>query len=170
MLGNNKLIIVLIIILSGFIGKSQSVSNKGSFELSDVLICDEYLSFNIMIKNIGETDFVLYKPALEDLCNGDIFKIYLSEASTNKRHEVFPCDYVSQVVVIYLTNKSSIYLKQGEGFFKSYKVELKHITPFIAKGTYSVNVYYNTSDIHFESNFENVFKGELISKNITVDF
>jgi hypothetical protein len=168
MLSKVTFIIVVLITLASFTGKTQSSSIIGSIELVDVVICDEYLRFNILIKNIGETNFILYKPTLEDFCNEDIFKIYLTETSSNKRHEVFPCDYVSQVDIINLNNSCSVCLKHGEGFSKSYKVELKHITPFIGKGTYSVMVYYNTSEIHFESNFDNVFKGALISKKLIV--
>lgn len=48
MLDNIKVFVVVIISFCGFIVIAQSVSNKGSIELSDVLIDDEYLSFNVV--------------------------------------------------------------------------------------------------------------------------
>jgi len=170
MLSKFRFIVIFVLTMVSLIGKAQSISNNGSIEFSDVVIYDEYINFNILIKNIGETHFVLYKPTLDDFCNEDIFRIYLTETSTNKRHEVFPCDFVSQLVIIHLNNTNSVYLMKGEGFFKSYKVKLKYFTPFIGKGKYSIIVSYNTSDIYFESNYDNVFKGTLISREFIVDF
>lgn len=171
MLSKFRFIVVFVLTIVSLIGKTQSLSpHKGSIELLDVVIYDEYIDFNILIKNIGETQFVLYKPALDDFCNEDIFRIDLTETSTNKRHEVFPCDYISQLVIIHLNNTNSIHLMEGEGFYKNYKVKLRHLTPFIDKGTYSIIVSYNTSDICFKSNYDNVFKETLISREFIVDF
>lgn len=170
MLDKFNIIFAVILILVSLNGKSQSSSFNGTIELADVAINDEYMSINILFKNIGEMDFVLYKPTYEDFCNEDIFKVYLVETLNNKRYEVFPCDYISQVVLIHINHKDCVYLKQDEGFIKSYKIKLKDITPFITKGAYSVKVYYNTADVHFESEYDNIFKGKLISNEVIINF
>lgn len=148
---------------------AQNESPKVSLELMKVKIHDNFLFFSLKLYNEDNQSFTVYKPHIEDVCLG-IFKCFLINKQTNIQHEIFPCMEIRDLLDIRLDEKNSVYLAEGEGFIKDFKISIKQISPYFIEGEYVFFCKFHLEDIIFITNLKDIIKANFISNKVDISY
>ena len=148
---------------------AQDELSKVTLSVDKLEILNNQMNFRFILYNYGNHGLTIYKPYINDICSG-ILKLHLINSQTNKKHEVFPCSEIYDLGAIILNDKNCIYIDKDEGLVKYFSISIKEITPYLDKGTYLFFVEYNLKDVFFKTDLKDVFKEDIMSNKIKIEY
>ncbi len=122
---------------------------------SDILV-------SILISNNSKDIIKTYVPQIYDLCNG-IFKItFKDDSKPYYIHNVFPCNWVTDLDLIIVNDSNSITLKSNDKYQQNLIINKKFILPKLQKGScYKVQIEWFFCAVNF--NLKDVFNDNVKS-------